>query len=205
MNQDKPCSITNDLKGIDYIEIARLHKKLIPEGNLSALPLKFLVSIYKSISKSKYSFLYVAKYKNQIVGFIAGSVNTKKVLRSFVISNFYRIDLFFMVLLHSLKNHKTNQNKETLDYILKEKKSNLPKSEILNFCIDENFQGKGVSSLLFAELNKSFIKKGVKEYKIDTGGNQISAQKFYEKKGAKKVFIHELHKGIKSIIYTVEL
>ena len=94
---------------------------------------------------------------------------------------------------------------ETLFYPAQKFNYDLPKPEILNFCVSNEFQRKGVGKQLFYALIDKFRQIGIDQIKIVTGENQKKAQKFYESLSAKKVAEIEVHKGIKSLIYTYSI
>jgi ribosomal protein S18 acetylase RimI-like enzyme len=204
-NINNEVTIISTFDNNDFISIAHLHKDLIPIGFLSTFPDYLLINFYRFISVCKYSFLIAVKVEKDIIGFIAGTINSKNLLISFIFNNIYRLDLAIIILYHLIKNKKVNTNKETISYMLRSDFCELPKSEILNFCVSSFHQGKGIGRLLFIELIKVFKANGILSFKIDTGFNQISAQKFYEKMGAIKVKEFELHKDIKSILYIMNI
>ena len=55
-------------------------------------------------------------------------------------------------------------------------------AQIRSMAVEENYQGKGIGSLIISELEKRVIKLGVKTIVIDS---RDTAEKFYEKHGYK--------------------
>ena len=64
------------------------------------------------------------------------------------------------------------------------KRQNLPEALILNFCIDKNFQSKGLGKLLLNEAIKLFKIREINEIKIKTSSDQLKAINLYKSYGA---------------------
>lgn len=186
-----------------FQEIVEIHKKTIDSGFLPTLNTNFLKLLYYCFTTSPHSFIYCALDNNKIVGFIVGSINTSMVYKYFIKKYLLQSLFYLFPFIFSLK--LLFKIIEIFKYPNNCKHFKLPTSEILNFCVDENYQGKGIGKILFKYLNDEFLQRNINKIKIVTGSNQISAQKFYEKLGAIKVTNIEIHKGIISYIYTLDL
>lgn len=183
-----------------YKQVASIHKAEIGSGFLSTLPLNFLAGLYRAFADSPYSFLLIAKDSNNtVVGFICGGINTGKVIKRFLFRNSIQSFPYLILRLFSIKTIK--KIFETLLYPLKENDNNLPKPEILNFCVSSNAQRHGIGKKLFRTLVEEFHNQGIRTFKIVTGENQVKAQQFYENINAIKIKETEIHQGIKSFIY----
>lgn len=183
-----------------YIEIANIHKQEISDGFLATFSNNFLVLLYKTIATSKYSFLYVYKNNDNVLGFICGCTDTQRLYLDFIKRTGFKTVLYIIPKLFSPKT--IVKIFETLVYPNREVNRDLPESEILNFCVSGRTQGKGIGKKLFSSLIEEFKSLGISEIKIVTGQNQVSAQRFYEKIGARKVADIQIHKETDSIIYT---
>jgi ribosomal protein S18 acetylase RimI-like enzyme len=186
-----------------FRQIASIHKAEIKEGFLSTLGLSFLSLLYKSLSNSSYSFLIFAEEEGEIIGFICGGIDTNKVMKQFIMR--YGIFVIPKLISNFFSLRKIKRILETLFYPVQKVNYNLPKPEILNFCVSNEFQRKGVGKKLFYALIDRFRQIGIDQIKIVTGENQKKAQKFYESLSANKVAEIEVHKGIKSSIYTYSI
>ena len=187
-----------------FEQIARIHQQEIVEGFLSKLGSSFLTNLYRHLSGSKSAFLYAAIRGNEVIGFICGSLNTSKVYKEFVLSPAGAIAAVRLApKLVSLSRVK--RVLETLLYPAKQDVIELPKAEILNFCVDSRVQRSGVGRELFIRLQEEFARQGVDRIKIVTGANQVSAQRFYERHQAKQVTATEIHAGTQSLIYEYEI
>lgn len=182
-----------------FRNIAEIHKSEIYTGFLSTFSTKFLCRLYKTIASSKYSFVFAAVHKDEIIGFICGSTNTKRVYLDFFLNHGFAI---IPVLLRKLMTpERIWHTIETLVYPNRKDIMDLPKSEILNFCVRNEFQRKGVGHQLFKFMIDEFRNRNIYNFKIITGANQIKAQHFYHLMGARLVLNIEVHKGIQSLLY----
>ena len=186
-----------------YRQVASIHKAEIKEGFLSTLGVSFLSLLYQSLSTSPHSFLILAEDEGKIIGFICGGVDTNKVIKRFIIRHGIFVIPKIISSFFSLK--KITRILETILYPAHKVNCDLPRPEILNFCVSNEFQRKGVGEILFHELVDKFRQLDIDQIKIVTGENQKKAQKFYESLSAKKVAEIEVHKGIKSTIYTYSI
>ena len=186
-----------------FLDIAIIHKTEIEDGFLSTLDTKFLSLIYKHIATSAYSFLFAAIENKRVVGFICGSVDSKKVIYSFVFRFGFRSFPLLAKKLFTFSNAK--KFFEVLLYPIREENEHLPESEILNFCINNSLQGRGLGKRLFKELVREYSRRSIKEFKIVTGASQKKAQNFYNAVGAKKVSEINIHGDEPSLMFLYEI
>ena len=186
-------------------QIARLHQHEIREGFLSTLTLEFLARLYAAVVRSDKGFLLAAVYSDtgNVAGFICGATDTGRVLRECTWRSGFR--LVIPLLPHVFSRRTITRVLETLRYASGNGDStNLPRAEILNFCVDGNQQGRGIGRRLFAGLTNEFKRRGIHRIKIVTGESQASAQKFYDSARASRVGDVQIHKGIKSVVFVYE-
>ena len=186
-----------------YRQLASIHKAEINEGFLPTLGLPFLTRLYQSLSNSPHSFLIVAEERKKIVGFICGGIDTSKVMRRFVMR--YGMFVLPKLIVSFLSLKKIQKILETLFYPTQKINIELPKPEILNFCVSKEYQRQGIGGKLFFAFIDKLRQLGIDKIKIVTGENQKKAQNFYESMSAKKVADIEIHKGVKSSIYIYEI
>jgi len=185
-------------------QLARLHIETIKDGFLSSLGEPLLRELYGAIVASRHAFIHVAldldRRTAPPVGFIVGSVNTRGVYWDFLRTSAIRGGWLLLPRMGSIQTIK--RVVETLLYPRERNpERNLPRAEILNFCVSPRAQRKGVGATLFAEMTATFERKGIRQIKIVTGESQVSARRFYEKCGAKQIHEIEVHEGEKSIVY----
>ncbi|WP_297888154.1 GNAT family N-acetyltransferase [Sulfurihydrogenibium sp.] len=188
----------------DIKNVAQLHKLYISSGFISSLGNKFLVTLYDYISKSDNSFCIVAKYNENIIGFISGTQSISELYKGFFKEKFLEASFTLFPQIFKPKNFF-----KLIETILYPKKKSIipsvPDAELLSIVVDKNFQGKGISSLLFNTLVEEFKKRKIYSFKIVVGSNLTKAIRFYEKMGCKKIAEIEIHKGEKSYIYVYNI
>jgi hypothetical protein len=67
-----------------YEQVARIHIACIDQGFLSTLGPRFLSLLYQSIDETENSTLIVARDKDRIIGFVAGTLEIREVYRTLV-------------------------------------------------------------------------------------------------------------------------
>lgn len=189
-----------------WVQLARLHRDEIGGGLLSSFGADFLVQMYASLANSPRVILFVATpgdEPNRIVGFICGSTDTRAAYRDVLLRDGFRFIPFMFRWLLSWKT--ITRIGETLLHPYKLKARDLPRAQILNFCVTVTEQSKGVGRALFTALISEMRERGVRECKILTGEMQTKAQLFYKSVHAKQVDMEEVHKGTRSVIYLYTL
>ena len=195
--------ISKDVSHSIIEQIAKIHRSEIENGFLSTLGENVLTKIYKGIIKSPHSLMFAAFKGDTVVGFICGSTDTSKVYRSIVLKSILSLVPVIIPKMFSKKN--IFRLAETLMYPSKKENCDLPKNEILNFCVDRAYQAQGLGRRLFDLLMIEYKKYGLSQVKIVTGKSQTKAQLFYHSIGAKRVKEIELHKDIESVMYIFKL
>lgn len=184
-------------------ECARIHVELIPDGFLSTLGEYFLTQLYDYLASNQRSFLLVAQEDNTVLGFICGSYGTGSLYRGFALRKAVLIG--FPLLLRLFKTGVLSRLIEVVRYPAGEVHQDAPGSEILNFCVVKDYQGKGIGGLLFEAMCSEYRDQGIEKIRIVTGSQQLSAQQFYEAKGARLLTGLQIHGGHDSLMYTYSI
>ena len=184
----------------DLDQIVLLHQQYLRSGFITSLGRRFLLILYKHILESDSSFCVVAKKKNRVIGFVTGTENVSDLYREFLKKKFL---VSCLVLLPQILNPKIFRGIfETFTYPRKRPPSiNFPKAELLTIVVSEEFQGMGVSHLLFEALKEEFKRRNINEFKVTVGSGLKRAIRFYEKMGCEKKGEIEIHRGEISYIY----
>jgi ribosomal protein S18 acetylase RimI-like enzyme len=178
----------------DARKIAEIHKQEIGEGFLASLPLSFLEKIYLSVIEN--DFCVVDKENNDVVGFIAGTTDIKK-LYSFFSKKYF----FYSVIIFLPKILDIKKIIEDIFYIKKEE----IKPELLTIAVKDDFQRRGIAKKMFDTFVFEMRKRNVEIFKVVVGQDLEPAISFYEKNGFKFFKEVEVHRGKKSRIYTYNL
>ncbi|MCE5310599.1 MAG: GNAT family N-acetyltransferase [Acidobacteriales bacterium] len=186
-----------------WYQIAGLHQREIREGFLSTLGRKFLALLYASIVASDQAFLLAGVGAGgEVVGFICVTVDTSSVLKRCIWQSWFRLTVALLPQLFSWR--VLVKVFETLRYASDGGDIALPRAEILNFCVGDSQQGKGIGRCLFAAATSELKRRGVARIKIVTGESQTRAQKFYDSAHARRVGGVQVHKGVKSVVFIYE-
>lgn len=186
-----------------FEELGEIHRREIHSGFLSTLGPKFLTLLYEVLSSGKHSFCIIESDDEQVRGFIVGATDTSAVYKEFVRRAGFRGLMILAPKLLSFERIK--RILETIFYPKSKHADNLPEPEILNFCVRSELQGYGIGGRLFSELCREFESRHITEIRIVTGESQVSAQRFYEAKGAILAKKFEVHKDRASRVYLYKI
>ncbi len=186
-----------------FLQLACLHQQEIAGGFLTELGPTFLTRLYRALSRSPHSFVIVASKENEAAGFICGASDTGRVYRHFMLR--WGLVTLPILIPKLVSLGRIRRVFETLLYPSRKENLELPTPEILNFCVSKKWQRKGVGKALFNALLEEFRKRRISRIRIVTGGEQYSAQAFYESIGASLVSEIEVHNGTKSLVYTYDI
>jgi len=185
--------------GVLFRRIAEIHQDRIPTGFLSGLGVPAIALMYRGYAGNPHSFLLVAEDDTSLAGFLCCAVDTRCAYRQFLLHHGVKAGLLCLPKALSIRNmvHFV----ETLLYPRKTYEVPLPKAEILNFCVDRAFEGRGVGRRLYERMRRQLSEREVMEFKIVTGDDQRRAQDFYERAGAARVASFRLHGKAVSHVY----
>lgn len=189
----------------DIQQVVEIHRNEINKGFLSSLGNRPLELVYSHISQSKLCILILAinPEKNDVSGFILGTLNTGSLYKEFLRKRPLQALIYIAPKLISFS--KLRKAWESLFYPRKKEFLKMPKAELLVLAVRKEYESSGFARNLFEKLIECFRESGVNEFRIATGNELIRAQKFYEKMGAVKVNDMEIHKGHRSWIYRYQI
>jgi ribosomal protein S18 acetylase RimI-like enzyme len=186
-----------------FSQMAEIHCAEIDTGFLTQLGPRFLRNLYREIARSRDAFLFSAVQGRQVVGFIVGSTDTRRVYRQYLLRRGL-LDAW-RVLPKLATRERITSVIETLRYPSRHQSVSLPGAEILNFCVRAAAQRMGIGKRLFRCLTEEFERRGVSQIRIVTGAQQVKAQRFYESLGATQAANLEIHRGRQSIAYVYDV
>jgi ribosomal protein S18 acetylase RimI-like enzyme len=164
----------------DARSIAGIHKQEITHGFLSTLPIVFLQKLYEAIITSSGGVCVVAKEKEEVVGFIAGTADIARLYRYFFLHYWF---VSAVLLCNKLFQWRTVQKIwEVLRYPDK-KTGQLPQAELLTIALSAKFQGKGVAGHMFELFTNEMKQHNIRQFKVLVGEELPYALRFYEKSG----------------------
>ena len=186
-----------------FRDIALLHSREIPEGFLPTLGRNVLIRLYHHIIRNPRMFVIVAKHGPETVGFICGTEGGSKEFLKFL--GRYPASVLWAVFSKLTRPRTWVKIFELFNYGKQEALRGLPVAELQNFCVASRVHSKGIGQLLFKAACEEFLSRGISSIRIVTSQNQIKAQNFYERSGAKIAGTMELHRGISSVIFTLDI
>ncbi len=201
----------------DYRCVAKLHAQSIDQGFLSTLGPRFLALLYRAIDESPDSVLILAREDDQVVGFVAGTLDMGPVYRgllrhwpalilslapSLLIPG--RLWRMIEILRHTRrsKDRQAGQAAGTPALAaMPAAASAWPEAELLSIAVDPAFRGQGHAEALYAALKAFFASRGVESFRIVVGAPLAPAHRFYRRMGAVPAAEIAVHQGASSTVY----
>ena len=79
-----------------------------------------------------------------------------------------------------------------------------PEAELLDLAVSDGMKGTGLAPMLFNAFAAETRKRGCRAFRITTGMELTRAHRFYEKMGAVRVGVMEIHRGKETVVYAFE-
>ena len=187
-------------------QIVAIHRKEIGQGFLSSLGDKALELIFSLANESNSGILLAVidtTKRDRVGGFLLGTLSTNKFFKDFLFKK--SIAAVFWLTPKLLSFAKLRKVSEALLYPAKGAGVDMPKAELLDIAILNDYYGTGTAQMLFHRFSSILVRNGIEEFKITTGENLKRAQRFYEKLGAKKKSSIEIHRGENTFVYVYKI
>ncbi len=185
----------------DAASAAALHARLISEGFLSSLGPRFLGRLYGRITRSDGSFLLIAESGGTTVGFIAGSVATGRLYRSFLtrdgvaafLSAPVRLVTALPRVLETLRHGRSSGHEAANG------------GELLAVAVDPQWRGRRVGHLLVEAFLGELGDRGISSAHVVVGAGNEAAIAMYSRSGFTEAHTFEMHRGTRSLVMQVEV
>jgi len=189
----------------DICQAVAIHRSEIRQGFLSSLGDQALQLVFSQAADRRAGILLIAKRKEdgQVCGFLLGALNTGTFYREFLMRK--GLKAIMTVLPVILSFDKIQKVLETLLYPSRRDVKAFPEVELLDIAISRESQGTGLAQLIFYEFCALLLRKGVNRFKVTTGVSLVRAQRFYERLGAVRAGMIEVHKGQNTVVYTYSI
>ncbi len=191
--------LTAPLTVEDGWTLAKLHRESIPDGFLTSLGLGVLRELYLGFASSAHATIHVSREEGRIVGFIACAEDTGAVYRDVLRRRGVNLAWRAAALLLSPK--RLWRATETLFYPSRGGFEDLPRAEVLNFCVRSELRGGGHGRALFETAMRELADRGVRAVRIVTGASQDRAQRFYRAARCEEWGAAEVHVGSGSVVF----
>lgn len=195
-------------------QLGTIHIDSIRDGILGALGSRFVAALYRCLSESNDVLIFVALLEDKVIGFVLGSANVMRSLKSIGLIGFSYLALracangwrpkVFLKILQSCAYFFRKADDAVAG--LKAKKASHPnRAELLAIAVDKNSRGLGVGKSLVTALEAEFQKR-VRggEYFVSTNLKEIGSNAFYRASGFTLVG-HKSHHEMMLNIYKKEL
>ena len=171
---------------------ARLHASQITEGFLPTLGPRFLARLYRRITIDPGSFLFLAEDQGQTAGFIAGSVDVRRLYKTFLLRDGAR------ALLSALPTITRGWRKvlETLGH----GSGDVEGAELLSVAVDPAWQGHGVGQRLVEAFLTEVGNRSVDRANVVVGASNAAAIALYRRSGFREIQQMEVHAGTRSLL-----
>jgi ribosomal protein S18 acetylase RimI-like enzyme len=181
---------------------ARLHVSQIGEGFLARLGTAFLRRLYRRVAQSPDSFLLVAASDDDVVGFVAGSVDLPALYRRFAVrdgvvaaaSSVVALARAWPLALETLRYGRARTTRS-------ERAGARPSgsAELLAVAVDPAWQGRRVGQRLVEECLAEFARREAESVDVVVGAGNVRAVSLYRRAGFDTVEEFELHRGARSL------
>jgi len=183
----------------DAASAATLHTRLISDGFLSSLGPRFLGRLYGRIVRSDESFLLIAEAGGTAVGFIAGSVATGRLYRSFLrrdgVAAFLSAPLRLVTALPRVL--------ETLRHGRDD--GGAGGGELLAVAVDPEWRGRHVGRQLVEGFLRELEDRGVRGAHVVVGADNEAAIAMYRRSGFAPTRTFEMHRGTRSLVMVTDV
>jgi ribosomal protein S18 acetylase RimI-like enzyme len=155
---------------------------LSQEGTfLTSLGRNFLTALYSQISQSKYSFSYIARHNDEVVGFIVGASHTGALFKDVISKR--PLQLGWLVFKQALHRPVILwQALKTLSYP-NQMPAHTPTAELLALAVTPTWRNRQIGSELLRRLIQDLTAAGIGEMVVTVDGQNDGAQRFYQRHG----------------------
>lgn len=198
------------IRQADYQRVAQLHAENLDQGFLSTLGPRFLRLLYQAIDECPDACLLLAREGDQVVGFVAGTLNMGQVYRRLLrhwlalglsLAPSLLIPRRLWRMLEILRYSRGKSGRVRAFGTSSAEVPLLPAAELLSIAVDPAYRGRGIAEDLYAGLKLFFATRGLGEFKIIVGAPLAPAHRFYRRLGAVPVAEIEVHRGAASTVY----
>ena len=195
----------------DAASAATLHARLITDGFLSSLGPRFLGRLYGRIVRSDGSFLLIAESGGTAVGFIAGSVATGRLYRSFLrrdgvgafLSAPLRLVTALPRVLETLRHGRDDGGASGSR--LGSGNGRDGGGELLAVAVDPEWRGRHVGRHLVEGFLRELENRGVRCAHVVVGAGNEAAIAMYRRSGFTPARTFEMHRGTRSLVMEADV
>jgi ribosomal protein S18 acetylase RimI-like enzyme len=183
--------------------ITRIALDVLTWSRLYDLGPRFATLLNRHMIESDHALTSVAERDGEIVGFLQGSLDAKRLFRQFVRRRGIRAATLLAPKV--FRPSRLGTIVRGLTYF-PEAHDDDPPAEILSFAVHESVRRRGVGMRLFDDILARYRAAGVERLKVGTidVGNEAS-NRFFKKLGAKRLRTEVLYRGTMVNVYACDL
>ena len=166
------------LTSADASEIAKIHMQALNGDFLPSLGLNFLKTFYSGVVDKRNVHGFAFRVDGKIYGFVVGTTDSRTFFKEAIKSKFASLLIFLLI---GLVKRPANI-KNIFETFLYPKKEKGLKAELVVIAVGRRYRGLGIGKKLTKELEKVFVQKNIKKYKVTVHADK-AAVNFYEHLG----------------------
>ncbi len=159
-------------------QISSIHLNVLGESFLNNFGIDFLKIIYRNLIESQNSIVLGSFEDKKITGYLLAVRDYSKFLKTTTSNR--KLSLTYIVIKTVLR--KPELLKKILTSLVKTRDEN-SHAELQFIALLPEAQGKNLGTELVQELNREFLKIGIKEYIVGTKSSNELSNKFYNRLG----------------------
>lgn len=161
--------------------VAEIHIASQSGTFLTSLGHGFLTLLYDQISRSNYGNSYVALNSSEVIGFVVGTVHTKKLFKEVVLKAPFHFG--WLVFKRAVSRPVLLwQAVKTLAYPSQSAKD-LPEAELLALAVTPAWRNQKIGGQLMQRLVQSMEAAGIDKMSVTVDSNNDGALRFYQRHG----------------------
>jgi len=177
----------------DAAAAAALHVGQITEGFLTFLGARFLRRLYRRVTRTPGSFLFIAETEGATVGFLAGSVDVAALYRAFV-----RRDGAAAV--GACGGRLLRSPGRVIETLRHGTGGAGEGAELLAVAVDPSARGRGAGTLLVEEFLTEILRRRHDAAHVVVAADNSAATALYQRAGFTTVERFEMHHGTESLL-----
>ncbi len=176
-----------------FLQLGQLHVDLIHSGILEVLGAAFVGTLYQELMRGAQTVIYVAFHEGQPIGFLVGTPNLNRSLRSIGVRGGAR--LLAAASCHLWRPRVLRAVILTLGYFFRRSPSASPdvasveaiastRAEVLAIAVSTEAQGRGIGKALVAAFERDLHACGSSgRYFVSTNAEEVGSNAFYRTAG----------------------
>jgi len=171
--------------------IAQIHTVALAGDFLPSLGAPFLTQLYRGILELELGFGHVAVDDSGVIGFVLGSVDTERLLRTVMMRWAWSLGWSMLPALWR-RPALVKYALQTLTYTQREAAVSA-RAELVVIAVDAAKRSQGAGTALCEALEADFRRQGIREYKVTVNADNEGANRFYERQGLSLAYSFHLY------------